>query len=85
MANRTSKAEATISELAAAFPQAFALDPAHARPLKLGVREDLRAQSAISHAQIRTALGHYCNSEGYSRSVPKAPCKSILPERRLVR
>lgn len=65
MANRTSKAEATISELAAAFPQAFALDPAHARPLKLGVREDLRAQSAISHARIRTALGHYCNSEGY--------------------
>jgi sRNA-binding protein len=68
MANRTSKAEATISELAAAFPLAFALDPARARPLKLGVREDLRAQSAISHARIRSALGHYCNSEGYLRS-----------------
>lgn len=65
MANRTSKAEATISELATAFPAAFALDPAHARPLKLGVREDLRARCAISHARIRIALAHYCNSEAY--------------------
>jgi sRNA-binding protein len=65
MANRTSKAEATIAELAVVFPAAFALDPALARPLKLGVREDLRAQCAISHGRIRAALGHYCNSAAY--------------------
>jgi ProP effector len=55
----------TIKELAAAFPAAFALDPTLVRPLKLGIRDDLYAQSDISHRRIAAALRSYCNSVNY--------------------
>jgi ProP effector len=68
MANRRAKAAATIAELAVTFPAAFTFDPARVRPLKLGIREDLRAQSMISHSRLRVALVYYCNSLPYLES-----------------
>jgi ProP effector len=59
------EADATIAELAMAFPAAFSLDPIQVRPLKAGIRDDLYAQSAISHTRIKAALAQYCNSKSY--------------------
>ena len=38
------------------------------RPVKLGIRNDLYAQSAISHRRIAAALRTYCNSVGYLKA-----------------
>jgi hypothetical protein len=54
-----------IAELVAAFPAAFTPDPTLVRPLKLGIKDDLYAHSAISHRRITAALRSYCNSVHY--------------------
>jgi ProP effector len=65
MSESATKVKATISELAAAFPAAFTLDPMLVRPVKLGIRNDLYGQSSISHRRITAALRAYCNSVQY--------------------
>ena len=65
MANAKHNVEGTIKELATAFPAAFTLDPALVRPLKLGIKDDLFAQSVISHRRIAAALRSYCGSANY--------------------
>jgi ProP effector len=59
--------ETTIAELVVAFPAAFTLDPTLVRPVKLGIKDDLYARSAISRRRI-TALRFYCNSLHYLRA-----------------
>jgi ProP effector len=65
MSNSGTKVEATIAELVAAFPVAFTLDPKLVRPVKLGIKDDLYGQSALSHRRITAALRAYCNSVHY--------------------
>ena len=62
------KVEITIAELVAAFPAAFTLDRTLVRPVKLGIKDDLYGQSAISHRRITAALRSYCNSVHYLRA-----------------
>jgi ProP effector len=62
------KLETTIAELAGAFSAAFTLDPTLVRPLKLAIKDDLHARSAISHRRITAALRSYCNSVHYLRA-----------------
>jgi ProP effector len=65
MANAKHNVEGTIKELATAFPAVFTLDPALVRPLKLGIKDDLFAQSVISHRRIAAALRSYCSGVNY--------------------
>jgi ProP effector len=60
--------ETAIAELAVAFPAAFTLDPTLVRPFKLGIKDDIYAQSAISRRRITAALRSYCNSVHYLRA-----------------
>jgi ProP effector len=62
------KVETTIAELAAAFSAALTLDPTLVRPLKVAIKDDLHARSAISHRRISAALRSYCNSVHYLRA-----------------
>jgi ProP effector len=57
-----------ISELVAAFPAVFTLDPTLVRPVKLGIKKDLFGQSAISRRRITAALRAYCNSVQYLKA-----------------
>jgi sRNA-binding protein len=68
MSTGANKVGATIAELAATFPAAFSLDPTLVRPMKLGIKDDLFEQSAISHRRIAAALRSYCNSLPYLRA-----------------
>src|SRR5271167_2764762 len=68
MSNSATKVETTIAELVVAFPAAFTLDPTLIRPVKLGIKDDLYAQCAISRRRITAALRSYCNSEHYLRA-----------------
>jgi len=68
MSNSAAKVETAIAELAAAFPAAFTLDPTLVRPVKLGIKEDIYAQSAVSRRRIAAALRSYCNSVHYLRA-----------------
>jgi ProP effector len=68
MSDNVTKVKATISELVATFPAAFALDPMLVRPVKLGIKDDLYRQSAISHRRITAALRAYCNSVHYLKA-----------------
>jgi ProP effector len=65
MSNSATKAETAIAELVVAFPAAFTLDPTLVRQLKLGIKDDIYAQSAISRRHIKAALRSYCNSVHY--------------------
>jgi ProQ/FINO family len=60
--NSATKVETAIAELAAAFPATFTLDPTLVRPVKLGIKDDIYAQSAVSRRRITAALRSYCNS-----------------------
>jgi sRNA-binding protein len=68
MSNSTTKVGTAIAELVVAFPVAFTLDPTLVRPVKLGIRNDIYAQSAISRRHIKAALRSYCNSVPYLRT-----------------
>ena len=68
MSNSATKAETAIAELVVAFPAAFTLDPTLVRPVKLGIKDDLYARSAISRRRISAALRSYCNSVHYLRA-----------------
>jgi sRNA-binding protein len=68
MSDSLAKVEAAISELVAAFPASFMFDPTLVRPVKLGIRDDLCAQSAISRRRISAALRSYCHSVPYLRA-----------------
>ncbi|WP_417665899.1 RNA chaperone ProQ [Pseudidiomarina sp.] len=61
-----------ITYLAEKFPQCFTLE-GDAKPLKIGIFEDLAARLAddetVSKTRLRTALRHYTNSWRYLRSV----------------
>jgi ProP effector len=65
MSDSAAKVEAAISELVAAFPAAFTLDPMLVRPVKLGIKDDLCPQSTISRGRISAALRSYCHSVPY--------------------
>jgi sRNA-binding protein len=67
MSNSATKVETTIAELVVAFPAAFTLDPTLVRPVKLGIKDDIYTQSAISRRRITAALRSYCNSVDYLR------------------
>jgi sRNA-binding protein len=60
-----SDVNATLAELATAFPAAFTPGPNMVRPLKLGIRDDLYAQTDISHRRITAALRLYCKAPSY--------------------
>jgi sRNA-binding protein len=68
MSNRATKVETAIAELVVAYPAAFTLDPTLVRPVKLGVKDDIYAQFAISRRRITAALRSYCNSVHYLRA-----------------
>ena len=68
MSSNLTKVKATIAELVAAFPAAFTFEPALVRPVKLGIRNDLYAQSAISRRRITAALRSYCNNVHYLKA-----------------
>jgi ProP effector len=68
MSNSTTKVGTAIAELVVAFPAAFTLDPTLVRPVKLGIRNDIYAHSAISRRHIKAALRFYCNSVPYLRT-----------------
>jgi sRNA-binding protein len=68
MSNSATKVETAIAELVVAFPAAFTLDPTQVRPVKLGIRNDIYGQSAISRRCIKAALRSYCNSVHYLRA-----------------
>jgi ProP effector len=68
MSDGVTKVKTAISELVVAFPAAFTLDPMLVRPLKLGIKDDLYGQSAISHRRITAALRAYCNSVHYLKA-----------------
>jgi ProP effector len=68
MSNSLTKVEATSAELVVAFPATFTLDPTPVRPVKLGIKDDLYARSAISRRRISAALRSYCNSVHYLRA-----------------
>jgi ProP effector len=76
MANRT--IGTTIAEWVAQFPKAFTLDPAGVRPLKLGIRDDLYALSAISHRRIIAALTRYCKSATYLKATTEGAVRINL-------
>ena len=65
MTKSVTKVETAIAELVAAFPAAFTLDPTLVRPLKLGIKDDIYAQTTISRRRIKSALRSYCNSVHY--------------------
>jgi ProP effector len=62
---------AVVALLAARFPRAFAVDGNRRRPLKVGIRRDLRAAvgDTFSGKKIKTALSFYVNSAAYLRSL----------------
>jgi sRNA-binding protein len=60
MSNRATKVETAIAELVVAFPAAFTLDPTLVRPVKLGIRNDIYAQSAISRRHGRLTSRTCC-------------------------
>ena len=68
MSNSAAKVETAIAALAVAFPAAFTLDPTLVRPVKLGIKDDIYAQSAVSRRRITAALRSYCNSVHYLRA-----------------
>jgi ProP effector len=68
MSDNVTKVGAAISELVAAFPATFTLDPKRVRPVKLGIKDDLYGQSAMSHRRITAALRTYCNSRQYLKA-----------------
>jgi ProP effector len=68
MSDSVTNVEAAISELVAAFPAAFTLDPVLVRPVKLGIKDDLYERSAMSHRRITAALRAYCNSVQYLKA-----------------
>jgi sRNA-binding protein len=68
MSYRAIKVENTIAELAVAFSAAFTLDPTLVRPLKLCIKDDLHARSAISRRRITAALRSYCTSVHYLKA-----------------
>jgi ProP effector len=68
MSNSATKLETAIAELVVAFPATFTLDPTRVRPVKLGIKDDIYAQSAISRRRITAALRSYCNSLHYLRA-----------------
>jgi ProP effector len=68
MSNSVTNVEATIAELVVAFPAAFTLDPTLVRPVKVGIKDDLYVQSAISRRRITAALRSYCNSVHYLKA-----------------
>jgi sRNA-binding protein len=83
MSSNVTKVKAIIAELVAAFPAAFTLDPALVRPVKLGIRNDLYAQSAISRRRITAALWSYCNKVHYLKaSTPREDPSPPPPVRR---
>jgi sRNA-binding protein len=65
MSDSVTKVKAAISELMVAFPAAFTLDPMLVRPVKLGIKDELCAQSTISRGRISAALRLYCHTVPY--------------------
>jgi ProP effector len=61
----STKVKATISELVVAFPAAFTFDPLLVRPVKLGIKDDLCAESTLSRSRISEALRSYCHTVPY--------------------
>ena len=70
------KVETIIAELVAAFPAAFTLDPTLVRPVKLGIKDGLYAQSPISHRRITAALRSYCK-----RTLQGQHGRRLIPDR----
>lgn len=69
---KLTKSKDIIAYLAEQFPECFSVS-GDAKPLKIGIFEDLAARLAdddkVSKTRLRTALRHYTNSWRYLRSV----------------
>jgi ProP effector len=78
MNDGVTKVKAAISELVAAFPAAFTLDPMLVRPFKLGIKDDLYLQSDLSHRRITAALRAYCNSVHYLQATTEGAVRIDL-------
>jgi ProP effector len=64
----TPERSAEMADYADIYPRTFFPNQAERRPLKLGVRNDLVADTArhgLSDAELRRALSQYCRSPGY--------------------
>jgi hypothetical protein len=59
--------EAALALLCELFPKTFVRHEARRRPLKIGIRDDLRAalDGAITDAELRRALQVYCSNKVY--------------------
>jgi ProP effector len=65
MSNSKETIGATLAELTRQFPAAFSAEPAHVKPLKIGILRDIYAQSVVSHRRLAAAVRSYCNSVPY--------------------
>ena len=64
---RLKQAHDIIAALSEFFPAAFTVYERRRPPLKVGIREDIAASlaGAITLAELRLALSHYCHALGY--------------------
>jgi ProP effector len=65
MSNSKETIEATLAELTRQFPAAFSAEPAHVKPLKIGILRDIYAESVVSHRRLTAAMRSYCNGVHY--------------------
>ncbi len=65
MAKKQRPAGGLLAALAEQFPQAFSLNPQRRRPLKVGIKIDLKVRAiAMTDRDINAALHLYCNHPG---------------------
>jgi ProP effector len=69
--NAHSRAEASISVLAEAYPAAFQIFEQRRKPLKLGIHHDVALAGIMSARQLKNALRFYVGNAFYLRSLRK--------------
>jgi ProP effector len=69
MIDSHARIERAVGDLLAAFPLAFSAEPQHIKPLAIGIRQQIYAQSALSHRDIGDALRRYTNRAAYLRTI----------------
>jgi ProP effector len=63
------KREAVIRDLAAHWPQCFAVNATQRRPLKIGIAEEVRAMGLFTDAEVSEALTFYAHNTGYLKAL----------------
>jgi ProP effector len=65
---KVAKEKAVIEALAEAHPQCFYVLSKHRRPLKLGIKEDLRPLVSFTEEELSAALYRYVKNDGYLKA-----------------